>query len=77
MTVPFPSATSRLHQRSAWDALVADYFDPRTAAVGGRVDYRNEDDDTDDEVWHDAAAILADRGLRLDDAGGGYVVREV
>lgn len=62
---------------SAWEALVTNYFDPETAQAGDRVDYRVDDDDTDDQVWDEAERDLARRGFRLVDDGNGYVVRSL
>jgi hypothetical protein len=55
--------------------LQEDYFDAATAAVGDRVPYRDESDDTDDRAWSDAESALRKRGLRLHDDGSGYVIR--
>jgi hypothetical protein len=74
MTIPFPSCGAQMLQISADQALRDNYFDPATIELGDTVQYRDENDGTDDRAWNDAERILRRRGLKLDDSGSGYVV---
>jgi len=74
MTIPFPSYGTQMQQISADQALRDNYFDPATIELGDTVQYRDENDETDDRAWKDAERILMRRGFKLDDSGSGYVV---
>lgn len=76
MTIPTPSTTQLAAMIAADEALRTGYFDAETAQVGDTIPYRDEDDDTDDRAWHDAEGRLAQRGMYLEDVGGGYRVTD-